>query len=298
MISIGNITAGGTGKTPFTLFLARELLKHGKKIAVLSRGYRSSSEHRQTPLLACDGRGPIYSYREMGDEPYLIAKKLPEIFLYTGKNRCASSELAEKKAEFLLLDDGFQYQKLKRDLEIVMIDPDVPLKGFLPFGYLRDFPARLKNAHVAIAKVSNVQEAKALENSIPIPLIGVKPVFTIKNRDGKKVEDPDRVALFCGIARPDRFAKQVQERGIQIITTYFAADHSEVPVEKFSDVAMEKGAKYLLCTEKDLVKLEGVKTSLPILCFEMDFQIIYGEKVWGKIIEKILDKRDNSSHEK
>ena len=140
VISIGNIVAGGTGKTPVTLLFAYTFYNRFS-LAILSRGYRSKAEKLDAPLILCDGKGPLYPAAYCGDEPYLFAQRLPEAHVIVGENRQKASYLAAKAgAQVILLDDGMQHEVAMRDFEVVVVDVGDPFGHgyFLPRGFLRE----------------------------------------------------------------------------------------------------------------------------------------------------------------
>lgn len=268
VVSIGNITAGGTGKTPLIHLLAETLSHH--KVAILSRGY---------------GKVP--------DEPLLLAERLPKAKIYIGKDRIKLAQKAiDEGAELLLLDDGFQHRRLHRDFEWVVLDDKDPLgkKRYLPWGYLRDSPQRLKEAHALFIQ----GEHPDFPNAISFKL----RVRRIVNRAGatKEVERGDPVGLFCGIGAPRRFRQTVADLGARAVDEWILADH-EAPkarrLEAFVNRCKSLGAKYILTTEKDAIKLPaGLRLSLPLYYLEMVVEIVEGKKQWNAWVEKI----DRSVH--
>jgi tetraacyldisaccharide 4'-kinase len=158
VISVGNITAGGTGKTPVTLMLAEALQKESL-LAILSRGYRSQAENFSSPLLLHKKRGLLHPASLCGDEPYLLAENLPDSLVIVGKNRYQSSKMAARLgAEVLLLDDGMQHRGIARDFEIVVMDILDPFGSgyFLPRGLLREGASGLARADLII--LNNAQD--------------------------------------------------------------------------------------------------------------------------------------------
>jgi len=214
-ISIGNIVSGGTGKTPVTKMLAKEFYA-SIPLAILSRGYRSTAEHLNMPVLLSAGNGPLFSAAHCGDEPVLLSRSLPKAYVIVGKNRCKGASMAAKAgAKIILLDDGMQHRRLERDFEVVVMHTsDLFGHGyFLPRGLLRDSVSSLKRAHLII--VNGVRDAihfkevqKVLEKYITAPLVAVRntPNFLHTSQMSKS---PDlkgkKVALFCGIAHPEHF---------------------------------------------------------------------------------------------
>lgn len=266
VVSVGNLVAGGTGKTPFVLFLAQRF-SH-RKVAILSRGYG-----------------------DFPDEPALLANRLPGVSIYVGADRIESARKAVADgAELLLLDDGFQHRKLHRDFDIVLLDGDDPFgKGhYLPWGFLRDSPKRLAQADAVFVQGVHFK-------------LAVKRILSL---DGAEIPslDGERLGMFCGIAKPARFKKNVAETGGEIVSEWILADH-EVPDEKrlgrFACHCKSLGAKALICTEKDRVKLSPrTPLDLPIFFLEMELKAIEKGKndgFWEKLIVKIDQKIDNST---
>lgn len=271
VISVGNIVAGGSGKTPFALFLAQQLIPFGR-VAFVSRGYLGKAEKQRNPLLIARGSGPMHPPAICGDEPFLLSKNLPEAIVVVGRNRVEAVKMAAKEgAQIVILDDGMQHRRVHRDIEIVILNGHDVKKGswFLPSGFLRDEKRRLKKADlVVLPKALDLKKRVAHFTQAPIMEIDyvVKEVVFL---------DPDRkmdlkgksVGVFCGIAHPDRFVKTVENLGAQIVESHFGLDHRMMApktLEKFALQAKSKGAVLLLCTEKDIVKINRQTLSLPL----------------------------------
>ncbi len=292
VVSVGNIAVGGTGKTPFVQMLVQALEVEGP-VAILSRGYRSQIERSGRIAKVSDGAGPLYSVRECGDEPYFLAKTT-RAQIWVGPNRVASGYSAiQHGARCLILDDGMQHLRLARDIEIVLLDGEDPLSGgdFLPLGKLRDFPSRLRGAHLIV--INHVQNESAFQKIVEeirtmtsAPCIGVCPELILPSKwYGKKV------GIFCGIGNPDRFVQGVESLGVSIVDRWLLRDHS-VPVrralQRFADSCVEKQAECLLCTEKDAVKIPlGVETNIPIVPVKMRLRLVAGEEYWEQLVKNI-----------
>lgn len=264
LISVGNIVAGGTGKTPLTLMLGEELSKH-LHTAVLLRGYRGEAEELDAPVAVSTGDGPKVHPRVAGDEAYLIARRVPRLSVFVGKNRVASSEMAAKSgAKVIVLDDGFQHHSLTRDFDVVMIDAEDPFgKGhFLPRGYLRERPKALKRADLII--VNHItddtiwyQTVRKLAPLTYAPLVGVRPkVVGFEGEVVFSTLEGTAIALFSGIAKPSRFRSLVEGLGGKVVLEKVALNHTLPSAEEilsFAQKAKEEGAAALLCTEKACV---------------------------------------------
>lgn len=267
VVSVGNIVAGGTGKTPLVHFLASELAKDNK-VAILSRGYRSEAENQNILV------EPSMTAAEVGDEPLWLAQKLPFVQVWVGKDRVISAQKAiENGAEILLLDDGFQHLKLHRDFDVVVVSEDAPYSNgyFLPRGFLRDLPSRLSEASLIA-----VMGLKPLSFTVPQVIFDRT---TSVNLQGKKV------ALFCAIGNPERFLKQVQALGADIAISCMKPDHAPFTISELEELAQKSKADFLVCTEKDFVKLP--KNSLPIIAVPLELSMTQGEEVWKQFINQI-----------
>jgi tetraacyldisaccharide 4'-kinase len=285
VVSVGNIVAGGVGKTPLVHWLASELSKD-YKVAILSRGYRSKAEHRKEPTLV----EASMEASDVGDEPLWLARKLPAVQVWVCKNRVASAKKAvQSEAEIIILDDGFQHRKLHRDFDIVVVSGDNPYSSgpFLPLGYLRDLPSRLRSATL-LAVMGIATEEKKIDLSVPqVFFKRTSPV----SLQGKKV------ALFCAIANPERFLKQVQAAGAEITVSLIKSDHDFFFKEELEMLAQKSGASVLVCTEKDFVKLP--RLDLPIMPIPLELSIVQGDEIWKQFINKIKLQVQNvriSSH--
>ena len=199
VISVGNIVAGGTGKTPVTLLLAGAFYERFT-VAILSRGYRSKAEKLDAPVLLCEGQGPTFPASYCGDEPYLFAQRLPKAIVIVGGDRKKASFLAAKAgAQAIFLDDGMQHRRLVRDFDVVVVDVGDPFgQGyFLPRGFLRDDICSLARANLIILNHINDSEQftsvkMQLEPYSLAPIIGTKGfVVAIRDLKGQEVTMPE-----------------------------------------------------------------------------------------------------------
>ncbi len=284
VISVGNIVAGGTGKTPFVKMLA-ETLSQIFKVAILSRGYLSKIEKsNETFCIHADT-----SVEMCGDEPFWLARELPQVSVWVGKNRCESAARSLKKgATVLLLDDGMQYRDLHRDVEIVVMDGDDLFgKGyFLPRGLLRDTPKRLQKADLIVINDAKchkkVKEKLSFYTQAPLLFVRMKLQTELK---GKKV------GVFCAIGKPERFIQSLKDAGADITATFFKPDHVPFSSEEISKFAKESGADSLVCTQKDYVKISSqTATGVPIIPVVAEFEIVSGKDEWHELIETIKKK--------
>ena len=284
VVSIGNIVAGGTGKTPLVRFLS-EVLLHDLKVAILSRGYRSEVEKLNFVMKISSDGNP----QKCGDEPFWLSQVLPKAAVWVGKNRLFSAFLAQEAgAQVIILDDGMQYRKLERDVEIVVMDGQELFGSgyFLPRGMLRDTPHRLKKAQLIVVNQAkdfdHVQKEIARYTQAPIVFVRMRSNVDFK---GKKV------GVFCAIGRPERFIEAVRHCGSEVVATYLKIDHDPFSIEELNDFAATSGAELLVCTEKDQVKLpQDFQCKLPIHAMQGKMEIVGGSDHWKAMIEKIKMK--------
>ncbi len=276
VISIGNLTVGGTGKTPVTIDLARNLMQFGLKVGVLSRGYKRQSS--QKVLVVSDGRQILVDSMQAGDEPYLIAKSTPGAVVIVSSDRYAGGQLAinDYGCDVLILDDGFQHLKLSRNFDVVIYDynDDPSTLQLLPAGRLREPLASISRADcLVISKVPDNPDPKRL-SAIRIMANNYKPgipilscrfeadkfhrVYSNQNVTITTRGEGTRVFAFCGIARPEGFFKNLLEAGCVVVGKQTFPDHhwlSSAELEKLSADFKNSGAEFLVTTQKDRVRL-------------------------------------------
>lgn len=300
IISIGNIVAGGTGKTPATLFVASEFCDDFK-IAILSRGYRSPAEKSISPIVLSQGSGPLHPATYSGDEPYLISENFPKAIVIVGKDRHTASNMAARMgAQMILLDDGMQHRHLARDFEIVLIDSRDPFgQGhFLPRGLLRESVNSLSRADFIILNhVKDEEEFLKLKNDISEyskAFVAGSQMKVTKFSDLSGNEIPSlkdvKIGLFCAIAKPEKFKETILNEEAIILDEYFIGDHlsfDPLKLEEFANNCRAKGAEMIVCTEKDQVKFpKYLKVSLPIIWVKVKLDLVFGEDEWKSFIQK------------
>ncbi len=312
VISVGNIVLGGTGKTPFVIYLADKLKEYNKNIVIISRGYKGKKE-REGGIVG-DGTTIFMTPKDSGDEPYLIAKKtlLP---VYVGKNRIKSIDLAEKKfsPDIIILDDAFQNFKIVKDLEIVLLDYSNPFGGgyLFPKGFLREPLNALKRGDIFVFTRCN---DLLNENSKNYEILSKytkkervfktihKPFFCsyLKNCDGEFKESSmdlaelkDKKAFaFSGISNNESFKKTAIKLGLKLLGHICFSDHHNYTKKDFIKInkkAKELRADFLVTSEKDIVKIDSYS------CFDIDILIV-GVKISfiendNNFIEYILNKK-------
>lgn len=276
VISVGAITAGGSGKTPLVHLLAKILQNYGS-VAILSRGYRG------------------------GDEALLLQKRLPKVPVLIGKNRIASGKAAIRNgAQLLILDDGFQYRALHRNFELIALSEKNPYGygAFLPRGLLRDPPSRLKEATSFFINGE-------LPHKFSAPVISVQMkmqrLLDLQGREHSALGGK-KIGAFCAIAHPDRFFETLKNLHFKMVDSWRMPDHEKPNLKELSVFAahcQNQGAVALLCTEKDAVKIpKDFLTAIPILYLEMELEVISGELHWKNLIEKIVINMNNYTNTK
>jgi len=266
VVSIGNLSTGGAGKTPFTIALANALTRRGLEVDVLSRGYgrKGLGATRVTAHGAA---------QEFGDEPVLIAQQTG-VPVYVARQRYEAGTLSEGDANVLfsalgeavkpiihLLDDGFQHRQLHRNVDILLVNRQDWEDRLLPAGNLREPIKAALRATILVIPAEDGDLAEKLENwGWKGPIWGIRRAM-----DRPAVNGP--VAAFCGIARPDQFFSGLEDLGLQIAVRTAFADHhlyTSRDVERLVSAASAVAATVLLTTEKDLVRLRGLASAIPV----------------------------------
>lgn len=272
VISVGNLTTGGTGKTPMVLWIAERLLAEGKNVGILTRGYRgekiapASENNSQT--------GTTTAVTTTSDEVRLLQSRLGERVQFgVGANRYERGrELAKLGVNWFVLDDGFQHLQLARDVDIVLIDATNPFSGgrLLPAGHLREPRSALARADIVV--VTRSTRAPAIESAIRrdsnAPIFYARPKldaihsFTDGQWGGAVAPAAvPRLFAFCGIANPSAFLDDLRAWGLDIVGHKFFPDHhryTDKDDQEILQLASEAGASGLICTEKDLYNLHAI----------------------------------------
>ncbi|MGQ4806932.1 Tetraacyldisaccharide 4'-kinase [Candidatus Entotheonellaceae bacterium PAL068K] len=272
VISIGNLTLGGTGKTPLTIWLARWAQQHGWRVAVLSRGYGARAT---APCLVVSvGEGPLVNWRTAGDEPYLLAGALPGVPVIIGKDRYSSGRYACEHlgAQLLILDDGFQHVALQRHLDVVLVDATNPFGcgGLVPRGILREPVSALRRADAIFLTRADLAVAPLPQLYRLIRRYSAQPIYTMTTvaEDLLQGDTPvptglgwlrqRRVVAFAGIGNPDAFSATLAQLGTEVMALLVCPDHhpyTEADWRTIVSTARQQRAECLLTTEKDAVRL-------------------------------------------
>ena len=265
VISVGNLTVGGTGKTPLTAWIAERLLEEGRRPAIVSRGYGGTSG--RGPCIVSRGTGPLVSAEVAGDEPVLLARRLPGVLVVVGSDRVGGASAARAAgADVLVLDDGFQHRRLARDLDLVLLDARDPFGGnrLLPSGPLREPIQSLRRAGAVVLTRCRAGESFAFLQRVIRRHAGDVPVLHAGHRTaglwdaaGTSRATPARAVAFCGIGGPDDFFADLAALGIEVAATRAFPDHHryrETDLAAIAALAAAQGA-VPVTTEKDLARL-------------------------------------------
>lgn len=304
VIAVGNITLGGTGKTPMVASIARYIKSEDHLVAILTRGYGRKSTGMRTLGTARSistgdassthtGTDVGHSYREFGDEPIMLSRALPDIPIVINKDRYEGGQWAINKlgAEVLVLDDAYQHLAIARDLNILLIDATDTFGGFemVPFGRLREPLYAIKRADAVIITRADRPFDQGQTNAIIKHFCGDKvPVmhmcsFIARLRHLQTGEEYDtnqfagwNAAVMCGIGNPRAFADDILQIGINIVSENFFPDHhpfKQEDLDRATKAAQDAGADLILTTEKDAVRIEGLKHgAVPIYAAQLEIQ--------------------------
>ena len=283
VISVGNLSAGGTGKTPFVILLGELLKARGIKFDVLSRGYGRSS----TGVRLVD---PAGLPQEFGDEPLLIARKL-QAPVVVGEDRYQAGRFAESKFEpqLHLLDDGFQHRALARDFDIVLVTPQDAADRLLPAGRLREPLSALQRADAVVLASGASAESFPLDKKL---VWRVRRGIELKNLTANV---PLRPVVFCGIARPQNFVLQLRAANIEPVAEAFYRDHhaySDKDVRELLALKQRSEAGGFVTTEKDAVNLGGYLSALaPLAVVPVKMELSDAANALDTMLHKIAERK-------
>ncbi|MDR1458308.1 MAG: tetraacyldisaccharide 4'-kinase [Puniceicoccales bacterium] len=310
VIVVGNLTVGGTGKTPVTEMLAKKLLKNGRKVAIISRGYKSKKDplikrffrwmtHKQPPppKVVSNGTSLLLCSEKAGDEAFMLARNLPGVPVIVDKDRVKAGNYAIKMfgSDVLLLDDGFQYLRLSTNIQWLLIDRTNPFGNgkLLPCGILREPTNHINRASCVIITKSNDETDIKLEQTIrkhnkiakiiycrhvPKYLVSlkdnsIKPLSYLKDK---------RVAVFSGIAMPDSFENFIKTMGGHVAYKRRFLDHHRFLIgelERMDENAAYVNADVIITTEKDSVRIdEGFGFSTPAYYLRVEIELLSDDK--------------------
>lgn len=274
VVSIGNLTVGGTGKTPMTMWVAQYLAARGKKVAILSRGYRRHS--RGKFLLVANGKDILVSPGEAGDEPFLMASRCPGVMVAVGADRYQLGRwvLEQLAVDCFVLDDGFQHVNLHRDLNLLLVDVSdaAGMQALLPVGRLREPLSEAQRATmIMFTRVENIQDLEPMGQRLERAVgRSVDPIATRMEAEGLTCGNGGltkdlswlrgkRVFIFSGVANASSFRRLVERLGAQVVHERIFSDHMTYTLEilcQIHEQAEKVNAQVLVTTEKDLVKVK------------------------------------------
>ncbi len=326
VVVVGNLTVGGTGKTPIVEKFARTLSERGRKVAILSRGYKSKSEgsfkkflrwitHGEAPKprVVSDGKNVLLDSEIAGDEPYMLARNLPNVVVVVDKNRVRAGHYAitEFGVDTLILDDGFQYLPLKGQVQLLLVDKTNPFGNFclLPRGILREPVSHLSRASFIFLTKSDGKKDIKLEQvirkynpSVEIIECAHRPTclanFSTNQRTELDILKGAKVACFSAIAVPEGFENFLTQLGGEIVYKKRFLDHhrfDDIELETFFDNAVKAGADFAVCTEKDAVRIRtDLSTPIPFYYTKLEIDIIDGNEDFEAAVEKICFPKRHS----
>lgn len=319
VVVVGNLTVGGTGKTPIVEKFARSLSERGRKVAILSRGYKSKSDGMFTkfkrwlthgevpkPKVVSDGKNVLLDSEFAGDEPYMLARNLPGVVVVVDKNRVKAGHYAitEFGADTLILDDGFQYLPLRGQLQLLLVDKTNPFgnMNLLPRGILREPVSHLKRASYIFVTKSDGKKDAELERLIRTHNPTAEIIecahkttdlvdFSSGSTAGLDMLKGAKIACFSAIAAPDSFENFLSELGAEIIYKKRFLDHhrfDDQELDEFFENAKNKGAEFVVTTEKDAVRIRAdYPAAIPFFYTKLEIEILDGVDDFESAVEKI-----------
>jgi tetraacyldisaccharide 4'-kinase len=324
VISIGNLTVGGTGKTPVVEKFARALQKGGRRVAILSRGYKSVDTRKKKnwlqkllrkggdtpPRVVSDGRRILLDSASAGDEPYMLASNLKGVAVVVDKDRVKGGLHAIKalRADTLLLDDGLQYLHLKHRLDIVLIDRQAPFGNeyLLPRGTLREPPKNLQRAnYIFITKCNQepndelIARIRKYNRTAEIIECAHKPLYLRHLYKDERLPLDYLQGLYvgsvCGIAAPESFENGLRQLGARIELSRKFADHhryTEAELQSFFQRCVKRDVSAVVTTEKDAVRFPAIgPLPLPVYYLRVEIEILRGDETWEQCVQRICSPR-------
>jgi tetraacyldisaccharide 4'-kinase len=330
VISVGNLTVGGTGKTPIVEKFARALQAGGRRVAILSRGYKSVPRKRRwldrlrkrdadPPRVVSDGKSLLLDSLTAGDEPYMLAHNLKDVIVLVDKDRVKSGRFAIDKwnVDTLLLDDGLQYLHLKHRLDMVLVDRQAPFGNefLLPRGTLREAPRNLRRAsYIFITKNTGesnktlIERIRRYNRTAEIIECAHKPlylqnVFTGEQLPLERLRDAF-IGSLCGIAAPESFEGALKKLGAHVDLAKRYIDHhyySEAELTTFINRCIRRDLAMIVTTEKDAVRMPRLPEAdmkVPICFLRVEIEILSGHESWEHCVARICKPQPMLSPER
>ncbi|MBC8189886.1 MAG: tetraacyldisaccharide 4'-kinase [Puniceicoccaceae bacterium] len=323
VVVVGNLTVGGTGKTPVVEKIARTLTERGRKVAILSRGYKSKKEPlpkklwrklthgtEAPPKIVSDGKTVLLDSDVAGDEPYMLARNLPGVVVLCDKNRVKAGSFAIRRfgCDTLILDDGFQYLPLKGRLNLLLVDKTNPFgnQHLLPRGILREPIKHLSRAnYIFLTKSDGIRDDALLEmireNNPKAEIIECahKPQYLQSVNSAERLSldvlKGARVGAFSGIASPESFENMLRDFGAEIRYNQRFLDHhrfTRYEIERLYRKAGKADLEMIVTTEKDAVRLfEDIQATVPVYYLRLEIDILSGEEDFEGATERICRPR-------
>jgi tetraacyldisaccharide 4'-kinase len=330
VISVGNLTVGGTGKTPIVEKFARALQAGGRRVAILSRGYKSVPRKRRwldrlrrrdadPPRVVSDGKSLLLDSLTAGDEPYMLAHNLKDVIVLVDKDRVKSGRFAIDKwnVDTLLLDDGLQYLHLKHRLDMVLVDRQAPFGNefLLPRGTLREAPRNLRRAsYIFITKNTGesnktlIERIRRYNRTAEIIECAHKPlylqnVFTSEQLPLERLRDAF-IGSLCGIAAPESFEGALKKLGAHVDLAKRYIDHhyyTEAELTTFINRCIRRDLAMIVTTEKDAVRMPRLPETdikVPICFLRVEIEILSGHESWEHCVARICKPQPMLSPER
>jgi len=331
VISIGNLTVGGTGKTPVVEKFARTLQDGGRRVAILSRGYKSKRPpllrrvqrkwlglDRRKPRVVHDGHKLLLDSRFAGDEPFMLAKSLGDVIVlsYKDRVRAALHAIQRMGCDTLILDDGMQYLALRHRLEVCLIDRQAPFGNefLLPRGTLREPPVNLRRAaYIFITKCNGddnsalVERIRQYNRTAEIIETAHRPLHLQNLYTGERLPlealHGRYVAAISGIARPESFEEKLTQLGAELVFAKRFADHhrfTDQELAEFHNRCVRRDLDFAVTTEKDAVRFPPKFDALdvPIVFLRVEIEILSGHESWENLVNRICQPRSMAPPER
>jgi tetraacyldisaccharide 4'-kinase len=330
VVSIGNLTVGGTGKTPVVEKVARALQSGGRRVAILSRGYKSIPRKRHwwdrlrrkdidPPRVVSDGKALLLDSLTAGDEPYMLAHNLTDVIVLVDKDRVKSGRFAidKWKVDTLLLDDGLQYLHLTHRLDIVLVDRQAPFGNefLLPRGTLREPPRNLRRAsYIFITKNTGesndvlIQRIRRYNRTAEIIECAHKPLYLQNIWTGERLPlerlRGTYIGSICGIAAPESFEGALKALGAHVDLAKRYIDHhyyTEAELKNFIARCIRRDLAMIVTTEKDAVRMPRfpeTEPKVPIYFMRVEIEILSGHESWEHWVARVCKPQPMLSPER